>query len=131
MNNPKPFSKKKSLTSFKDKSLAAKDEEDKKSCVNMEELMQFEAARQRALAKISPEAYPKPFSEFVPYRIFINNVDTFNGAHFVRVSTSLGFLYSKIYYSEQCEIFYDRLSLHKRNDYKQSIIYCYYTLPFR
>lgn len=87
MNVPKPFTKKKSQTILHTNNSKENAKQNAKSfCFNMEELMQFEAARQRALAQIPIENNTKPFSEFLLNRIFINHIDHFNGSHYVKVN---------------------------------------------
>ncbi|KAK6635168.1 hypothetical protein RUM44_000417 [Polyplax serrata] len=84
MNMPKPFTKKRSQGALSATNVNNKKCEPMQNCFNLDDMMQFEAARQRALAHFVPENDSKLFNEFVANRIFINNVDLFNGSYYVK-----------------------------------------------
>lgn len=85
---PKPFTKKRSQGALSATNVNNKKCEPMQNCFNLDDMMQFEAARQRALAHFVPENDSKLFNEFVANRIFINNVDLFNGSYYVKVSST-------------------------------------------
>ena len=87
MNTPKAFIRKKTPSAMIQETAIKK-----KSCFNLEDIMQFEAARQRALNQPPPETQTKPFTEFLPSRIFINEIDTFIGSHLVKVIIFISFI---------------------------------------
>lgn len=53
----------------------------------LDELFEFNAARERALERNACRpAQGPPFAEFVPQRVFINHIDSFNGKRLASVS---------------------------------------------
>lgn len=59
----------------------------KRKSLDLDDLFEFSAARDRALERNAcrPSTVP-PSAEYVPHRVFINHIDSFNGKHLASVS---------------------------------------------